>query len=52
MICCIVNIYICIFIILVLSAMIRGADDGKQFFVRDYEENDLDNIFNGFFKKE
>jgi len=35
-----------------LSAMIRGADDGKQFFVRDYEENDLDNIFNGFFKKE
>ena len=26
--------------------MIRGADDGKQFFVRDYKENDLDNIFN------
>lgn len=33
----------------VLSAMIRGADDGKDIIVLDYKEDDLDQIFDKFF---
>ncbi|XP_068597605.1 5-hydroxymethyl-dUMP N-hydrolase [Brachionichthys hirsutus] len=33
-----------------LSAMIRGAEDGQMFVVRDYVEDDLDNILEEFFK--
>ena len=36
----------------VLSAMIRGAHDGKQFVCTDYEEKDLDEVFESFFKIE
>jgi len=35
-----------------LSAMIRGAHDGKQFVCTDYEEKDLDQVFESFFKIE
>jgi hypothetical protein len=30
--------------ILVLSAMIRGADNGDSFMVKDYEESQVDDI--------
>jgi len=34
-----------------LSAMIRGADDGgSKFLVKDYKEDELDDIFRGFFQ--
>ena len=33
----------------VLSAMIRGADDGNDIIVLDYKEDDLDQIFDKFF---
>ena len=32
--------------------MIRGAHDGKQFVCTDYEEKDLDQVFESFFKIE
>ncbi|XP_020501814.1 5-hydroxymethyl-dUMP N-hydrolase [Labrus bergylta] len=32
-----------------LSAMIRGADDGNLFVVRDYSEDELENILEEFF---
>ena len=36
----------------VLSAMIRGADDGgNKFSVKDYKEEDLDEIFRTFFQE-
>ena len=40
------------FLFSVLSAMIRGAHDGKQFVCTDYEEKDLDEVFESFFKIE
>ena len=36
--------------IAVLSAMIRGAHDGKQIWVSDYKEEDLDKLFKDFFE--
>lgn len=33
-----------------LSAMIRGADDGEHFVVRDYHEDELENVLEEFFK--
>ncbi|KAM7385963.1 hypothetical protein PAMP_001997 [Pampus punctatissimus] len=33
-----------------LSAMIRGADDGELFVVRDYSEEEVENILEEFFK--
>lgn len=33
----------------VLSAMIRGAADGESFLVRDYGEDELEKILDGFF---
>lgn len=32
-----------------LSAMIRGADDGELFVVRDYSEDELENVLEEFF---
>ncbi|KAM7409165.1 hypothetical protein PAMA_002729 [Pampus argenteus] len=32
-----------------LSAMIRGADDGKLFVVRDYSEEEVENVLEEFF---
>ncbi|XP_015255767.1 PREDICTED: 2'-deoxynucleoside 5'-phosphate N-hydrolase 1 [Cyprinodon variegatus] len=32
-----------------LSAMIRGAEDGKRFLVRDYSEEELETILREFF---
>ncbi|XP_018518320.1 2'-deoxynucleoside 5'-phosphate N-hydrolase 1 [Lates calcarifer] len=32
-----------------LSAMIRGADNGEQFVVRDYSEDEVENILEEFF---
>ncbi|KAM9365826.1 5-hydroxymethyl-dUMP N-hydrolase [Pholidichthys leucotaenia] len=32
-----------------LSAMIRGADDGKDFMVRDYSEDEVEAVLDGFF---
>uniref|UniRef100_A0A3Q3W7C8 2'-deoxynucleoside 5'-phosphate N-hydrolase 1 n=1 Tax=Mola mola TaxID=94237 RepID=A0A3Q3W7C8_MOLML len=32
-----------------LSAMIRGADDGELFMVRDYSEDELENVLEKFF---
>uniref|UniRef100_UPI0037E9A88A 5-hydroxymethyl-dUMP N-hydrolase n=1 Tax=Semicossyphus pulcher TaxID=241346 RepID=UPI0037E9A88A len=34
-----------------LSAMIRGADDGDLFVVRDYSENELENVLEEHFNK-
>ncbi|XP_068183990.1 5-hydroxymethyl-dUMP N-hydrolase [Antennarius striatus] len=34
-----------------LSAMIRGAADGQMFVVRDYVEEDLENILEEYFRK-
>ena len=36
----------------VLSAMIRGAHDGENVIVTDYKEEDLEAIFQSFFKSE
>ena len=33
----------------VLSAMIRGAEDGSQFHVRDYSEEEVERILEEFF---
>uniref|UniRef100_A0A8D3A2S0 2'-deoxynucleoside 5'-phosphate N-hydrolase 1 n=1 Tax=Scophthalmus maximus TaxID=52904 RepID=A0A8D3A2S0_SCOMX len=33
----------------VLSAMIRGADDGERFVVRDYGEDEVDEVLEEFF---
>ncbi|XP_051251711.1 2'-deoxynucleoside 5'-phosphate N-hydrolase 1 [Dicentrarchus labrax] len=33
-----------------LSAMVRGADDGELFVVRDYSEDELENVLDEFFK--
>uniref|UniRef100_A0A3B4W9E8 2'-deoxynucleoside 5'-phosphate N-hydrolase 1 n=2 Tax=Seriola lalandi dorsalis TaxID=1841481 RepID=A0A3B4W9E8_SERLL len=33
----------------VLSAMIRGADDGDRFVVRDYSEDKVENVLEEFF---
>lgn len=32
-----------------LSAMIRGAEDGDSFVVRDYAEDDIEKILDEFF---
>nr|XP_046257333.1 2'-deoxynucleoside 5'-phosphate N-hydrolase 1 [Scatophagus argus] len=32
-----------------LSAMIRGADDGELFLVRDYDEDEVENVLEEFF---
>ncbi|KAM6922354.1 5-hydroxymethyl-dUMP N-hydrolase isoform 2-T2 [Lycodopsis pacificus] len=32
-----------------LSAMIRGADDGDQFVVKDYREEEVENVLEEFF---
>ncbi|XP_040905095.1 2'-deoxynucleoside 5'-phosphate N-hydrolase 1 [Toxotes jaculatrix] len=32
-----------------LSAMIRGADDGEWFVVRDYQEDEVENVLEEFF---
>ncbi|XP_070834144.1 5-hydroxymethyl-dUMP N-hydrolase [Chaetodon trifascialis] len=34
-----------------LSAMIRGADDGELFVVRDYNEDEVENVLEEFFSK-
>ncbi|XP_076600002.1 5-hydroxymethyl-dUMP N-hydrolase isoform X1 [Chaetodon auriga] len=34
-----------------LSAMIRGADDGELFVVRDYSEDEVENVLEEFFNK-
>ncbi|XP_008304166.1 5-hydroxymethyl-dUMP N-hydrolase [Stegastes partitus] len=33
-----------------LSAMIRGAADGEQFMVKDYSEDEVENILDEFFR--
>jgi hypothetical protein len=33
-----------------LSAMIQGAEDGKNFVVKHYEEAEADEIFRNFFQ--
>nr|XP_020477912.1 2'-deoxynucleoside 5'-phosphate N-hydrolase 1 [Monopterus albus] len=35
-----------------LSAMIRGADDGNRFLVRDYSEDKVENILEEFFENQ
>lgn len=32
-----------------LSAMIRGAEDGELFVVKDYSEDDVENVLEEFF---
>ena len=32
-----------------LSAMIRGADDGNLFMVRDYSDDEVENVLEEFF---
>ncbi|XP_041802902.1 2'-deoxynucleoside 5'-phosphate N-hydrolase 1 [Chelmon rostratus] len=34
-----------------LSAMIRGADDGELFVVRDYSEDEVENVLEEFFNE-
>lgn len=34
-----------------LSAMIRGADDGDAFTVRDYGEDELEEVLDEFFRR-
>ncbi|KAK5922993.1 hypothetical protein CgunFtcFv8_000002 [Champsocephalus gunnari] len=34
-----------------LSAMIRGADDGERFLVRDYSEQEVESVLEEFFSK-
>ncbi|KAF3841603.1 hypothetical protein F7725_023554 [Dissostichus mawsoni] len=34
-----------------LSAMIRGADDGERFLVRDYSEQEVESVLAEFFSK-
>lgn len=33
-----------------LSAMIRGADDGERFVVRDYDEDEVEKVLEEFFR--
>ncbi|XP_069464978.1 5-hydroxymethyl-dUMP N-hydrolase isoform X1 [Ambystoma mexicanum] len=33
-----------------LSAMVRGAEDGKRFFVKDYQEEDIEKLLEEYFR--
>ena len=43
---------LCCFVVPVLSAMIRGMDDGSKYLVKDYQKpEELAEVFETFFKK-